>query len=601
MKKILSIVLVLCMIFSLAGCASSEEQTDDKQNAVTNGAEEKKDNNTAGTETTPAPTKAPAEPTPTDIPVEVIEDVDEIKELTGGQLVDGKFPETKHIDVEVYDRGGATEAANNMYTEYIKKGVLEKYNIDVNFIAVDRWTEVDQINNLLAAGDAPDVCYSYDYNTVLAYADMDGIADMSEWLADEYKGLFPNLWNWLGTAGMNYHKDAETGTVYAIEGKRTAEQRINTFVRQDWLDALGLAAPTTTAEFEAMLVAFKDNADTLLGADASKMIPYGVTYDVGWTAATLIESKIDPDITDEDAYVYGYDDRKLLVPGTKDAIQLLNQWYNKGLLWNDFALYGSGDSTFDDMLKAGYVGAFTQNFDYPFRDGEDSINYQLKSLVGENAKFVAIDPFEDSKGTHTKYLYNTVGTDRKIFFPKSNEEILASLLYLDYISDPSVVEYLQIGDEGITHTVAEDGTILVQAADEAHVANTINSLYNIDYTMTTNGLRLSTDEMTFQSMSYSYANVDPADVTNSLVIAMVDGKTPVTPNGITIDAEVGMGSSLSALRDVCYDKAVSAPEADFEATWESCMADYLAAGGQDIIDERQQKWDDTYGDAVMLP
>ena len=597
MKKVLSIVLVLCMILSLAACSKTENEPAD-ENKVTDapvvdtGDDEKKD---------PVATQAPAEPTPTDVPVEIIEDKDEIKELTGGLLVDGKFPETVNLDVEVYDRGGATPASDNMYTDFIKKSVLEKYNIAVNFVAVDRWTEVDQINNLLAATDAPDICYSYDYNTVMAYADMGGISDMSEWLTDEYKGLFPNLWNWLGSAGMNYHKDNETGTIYAIEGKRNEEWRINTFVRQDWLDALGLAAPTTTQEFEDMLVAFKDNADKLLGADASKIVPYGVTYDVGWTAANLIESKIDPEITDEDLYVYGYDDRKLLVPGTKDAVKLLNKWYNQGLLWNDFALYTSGDNTFDDMLKAGYVGAFTQNYDYPFRDAENSINYQLKTLVGENAKFVAVDAFEDSKGTHTKYLYNTVGTDRKIFFPSTNENILASLLYLDWISDAANVQYLQIGDEGITHTIGEDGTIFIQAPDEDHVANTINSSNNIDYTMTTNGLRLATPEDTYKSKAYSYANVDPEDVVNSMTVAMNDGKTPEAPNGITIDAETGMGSSLSALRDVCYDKAVSCSEADFDATWDACMADYLAAGGQDIIDERQEKWDATYGDAVMLP
>jgi hypothetical protein len=31
------------------------------------------------------------------------------------------------------------------------------------------------------------------------------------------------------------------------------------------------------------------------------------------------------------------------------------------------------------------------------------------------------------------------------------------------------------------------------------------------------------------------------------------------------------------------------------------MADYLAAGGQDIIDERLEKWTEAYGNATMLP
>lgn len=52
----------------------------------------------------------------------------------------------------------------------------------------------------------------------------------------------------------------------------------------------------------------------------------------------------------------------------------MSKWYNQGLLWDNFALYGSGDTTEDDMMKAGYAGAFTHNWDYPFRNGDDSIN-----------------------------------------------------------------------------------------------------------------------------------------------------------------------------------------------------------------------------------
>ena len=69
------------------------------------------------------------------------------------EIVDGKFTTTRHITVEVYDRGndGGSDPTNNMYTEYIKKGMLEKHNVEVEFVKVPRWTEVEEINNLLAA------------------------------------------------------------------------------------------------------------------------------------------------------------------------------------------------------------------------------------------------------------------------------------------------------------------------------------------------------------------------------------------------------------------------------------------------------------------
>ena len=514
-----------------------------------------------------------------------------------GDLVDGRFAETRTITVEVYNRenDGGSDPTNNMYTEYIKKGMLEDHNVQVEFVSVPRWTEVEQINNLLAAGDAPDICVTYDYPTIQTYANMGGVLDLAPYL-EEYKSELPNLWDWLGEMNLYWDRDPEEGTVWGIEAKLAVSNRINTFVRQDWLDALNLEAPTTKQEFEEMLIAFRDNADTLLGADADKMIPYSVSYDVGWRAATLIESFIDPDITDREFYVNGFDDRKLTQEGTKEAIRLLNKWYNEGLLWDDFALYGSGDSTEDDMMKAGYIGAFTHNWDYPFRNGEDSINASLQRIVGEDAVFVAVDCFEDKNGNYTKFVPGPI--DRKIFFPSTNDEPLACMLYLDWISDPEHIEYLQIGDEGVTHNVLEDGAVETVAATGEAIQN---SGMNIDYTITCNGLKLADEEKTVKSRSHNYAGIDASIVEAADRIANTDMRVGKNVNVGAIATEEGMGPVLSEKRDIVYDNAVIAPVADFDKVWDQGVQDYLNAGGQAIMDEREEKWVATYGDVDMLP
>lgn len=573
-KKVIAILLAGAMVM-LAACGSGSDSADNGSSA-------------SSSDTTVSDT---SEDTAAD-------DGAEEEAAETGELVDGKFAETRHITVEVYDRGndGGSDPTNNMYTEYIKQGMLEDHNVEVEFVKVPRWTEVDEINNLLAAGTAPDICVTYSYPTIQTYADMGGVLDLSSYV-DGYKDELPNLWNWLGETNIYWDQDPVNGTIWAIEGKLANSNRINTFVRQDWLDALGLSAPTTTEEFEAMLIAFQENADTLLGADADKLIPYSVSYDVGWRAATLIESFIDPDITDKEYYVNGFDDRKLTQNGTKEAVRLLNKWYNQGLMWDNFALYGSGDTTEDDMMKAGYVGAFTHNWDYPFRNGEDSINSNLQRNVGENAYFVAVDPFNDSKGTHTKYVSSTAG-DRKIFFPSTNDEPLASMLYLDWISDPAHIEYLQIGDEGVTHNKLDSGAIQTVAATGDAI---MNSGMNIDYTITCNGLNLSTTELTELSMAYSYAEIDPALVQQANDIARTDAVPAKNVNVGAIEAESNVGDTLSAKRDQAYDNAVIAAESDFDSVWDAAIADYLNAGGQAIMDERAAKWAEIFGDTDMLP
>ena len=567
-KKVLSVLLASTMVMSMAACGEQKTEAP----ATTD---------TAATDTTTVaePADDTAEPA-------------EVSELT-----DGKFAETRHITVEVYDRGndGGSDPTNNMYTEYIKKGMLEDHNVEVEFVAVPRWTEVDEINNLLAAGTAPDICVTYSYPTIQTYASMGGVLDLQSYVTD-YKSELTNLWNWLGETNIYWDQDINDGTLWAIEGKRANPRRILTFVRQDWLDALNMKAPTNKAEFYDMICAFRDNADTLLGKDAKKMVPFSVSYDVGWRAALLIESEIDPAITDKEFYVNGFDDRKLTENGTKEAIRTLNKWYNEGLLWKDFALYGSGDATEDDMMKAGYVGAFQHNWDYPFRNGDDSIQANLKRLVGDNAKYVAVDCFENSAGQTLKFGITEAG-DRKIFFPSTNDEPLASMLYLDWISDPDHIEYLQKGDEGVTHNVLPDGAIEIIAAEGDAI---MNSGQNIDMTITCNGLHFKDDALTSLSMAHSYASVDPADVETAIKLSMTNPRFEKNVKVAPITAEEGMGEALSSKRDEVYDTSVVAPVDSFDATWDAAMNDYLSAGGQAIIDERTSAWEAVYGSSTSL-
>ena len=582
-KKLAAAVLAACLTMSLAACGGS---------AGSDSAPAAQDTETTDT----ADTADAAEPAADDAG-EADASADAAADPTNGEVVDGKFVDTRHITVEVYDRGndGGSDPTNNMYTKWIQEQMLEKHNVEVEFVAVPRWTEVEQINNLLAAGNAPDICLTYDYPTIQTYANMGGVLDLSSYVED-YKSLLPNMWNWLGETNIYWDKNPTSGELWAIETKLATTNRINTFVRKDWLDKLGLAAPTTKQEFEDMLIAFRDNADTLLGADADKMVPYSVSYDVGWRAATLIESFIDPDISDKEYYVNGFDDRKYTENGTKEAVRLLNKWYNEGLMWDDFALYGSGDTTEDDMMKAGYVGAFTHNWDYPYRNGEDSILANLKRIVGDDATYIVVDPFEDSKGTHTKFVSGPI--DRKIFFPSTNDEPLASMMYIDFISEPEVIQYLQIGDEGVTHNVLDDGAVEVIAAEGDAIQN---SGFNIDLTITCNGLNLVDPEQTLKSTAHSYASIDPALVEEANAVAQTDIRVGKNVNVGTIEAEEGMGPALSEKRDVAYDLFVSAPVDQFDAVWDQNMTDYLNAGGQAIIDERTEKWEATFGDTDSLP
>jgi putative aldouronate transport system substrate-binding protein len=507
------------------------------------------------------------------------------------ELVNGKFTTTRSITVEVFDRSndGGSKPEDNFYTDFIKSGMLREHNVAVTFKRVPRWTEVEQLNNLLAAGDAPDVCVTYSYPTILTYANMGGVLDMSPYL-EKYKSQLTNMWNLLGDRNIYWDKDPKTGTVYAVEALLFQNNRTSTFVREDWLKKLNMKAPTNITQFEAMLKAFKANASKLLGKDAAKMIPFSISFDVGWRADMLTTSFVPDNISDKDMWVYGFDDRRLLWPGFKEGIRVLNKWYNAGYIWKDFPLYGAGDKTEDNLMKAGYVGSFIHNWDYPYRDGDNGIAANIKKLVGPTAAYIAIDVWKNNAGVYRKYLSPPV--DRKVFFPATNKEPVASLLYLDWLSTLGNRKFLQIGEEGVTHVTQEDGSVKALAAKGEKIMNSPN---NIDYTIVINGLDVGNSTLTAKSLAMGYAGVDKRFIEASYAIQRNQSRITSNFNVGKINSEEGMGPAEQEKRNNLMVQAVVAKSGTFDKVWDAGYKDLLNSGVQAIIDERKAKYEAMFG------
>ena len=122
-KKALSMILAATVCLQLVGCGGSSTSSQ------SNGG----DTTAADSGSDQADTQAEKE-----------DSAASSSEGGSDELVDGKFAETKHITVEVYDRGndGGTDPTNNMYTKYIQDGMLNDYNVEVEFKSVPRWTEL---------------------------------------------------------------------------------------------------------------------------------------------------------------------------------------------------------------------------------------------------------------------------------------------------------------------------------------------------------------------------------------------------------------------------------------------------------------------------
>jgi putative aldouronate transport system substrate-binding protein len=499
-----------------------------------------------------------------------------------GQAQAGK-PAYAEITVEVFDRGtdgGKSDPTKNNWTDWIQKKVLEDENIGVTFIPVPRSDENTSLNNLMAAGNPPDICLTYSGELIGFYRDLGGLLD----LAPHIDTLLVDLKNFLGPdqalPGRDFirrYEDSENGSIFYIPSRRMNTALRNIFIRKDWLDKLGLGLPKTTEEFFNTLVAFREQDPGGVGRD--KVIPFSMTLDVRWTAGDILDPFIDPNLPPRDRWINTVVDRNFLLPGYKEGFRFLNRMYNAGLIDRDFPLYRD-DSSMVNLTKSGVVGAMSQNWDQIYRESEAILSDLQRNVPG--AELVPVAPILSSDGIVHKGAYDAAGVS--FFIPASCKNPEAALRYINWLAKFENYNFLQIGPAGIVHDI-EDGIPKIKNGEGLWIQN---SAQNIDYTIMMNGLDLGNSDLNARGLANAYPW--PAEmIANAYNTAMINARpNPVVP--VTLSAAGPYQQTLVDKGNTIFTEVVTARAADFDRIWDSSIADWLASGAQVIVDERRAKY-----------
>jgi len=553
---------------------------------------------------TPTPTPASTPTPPPDTPPPT--DPTRIEEL--GLEIDAngnlRFIEQREIKVLAWDRS-ENEDPNTAFTDYLAEQMLAIHNVVITeFVDSPRWGEEDNIVLLLAEGVAPDVCVTYNGAGVNEFAKQGAITDLAP-LFEDSGDLFPNLWSFLGGGRLYANMDRETGEIWSFMSRQPFNQRYISFIREDWVAALGKQLPTNIDEFEALLYAFKENAELLLGADASHMIPLHMTSDPGWVAGNMMVSFVPDAITDKEIYMYGWgSERNWFFPGVKEGVRYLNKWFNDGLMHPDFALFVSGDDTADNLVKAGFVGAIaSHSFDQPYRNDADGWNGSIQALQGEQANYIAIDTFKNDAGVYRKLL--GPGNDRTLFIPGTSTEPIAALMYLDMLCRPEIRFVLQIGFEGINYSVEPNGAFrnipIADNTDPYHMRSGRN--HDIAIVTHSGGLNLApltTPEVEGFTFALSFPLFEPRLIERARTVQANGVRENHTGNLGVINAEQGI-TDLTDMGNAVFIRAMAASVADFDSVYDAEMNQLLSRYGNAVIAERKAIWERVFGDADMLP
>lgn len=288
----------------------------------------------------------------------------------------------------------------NDYTQWLE----EKTGLDLQIDVVLGTDAQTKLNLALASGDLPDILLGMPMTpSLLSQQGAEGtfiaLNDLMAEYGFETKRVFeeerPQL------LPLNVSPD---GNLYGLPEINECfhcflSQKM--WVYKPWLDTLGIEVPTTTEEFEQMLIAFKDQDPN--GNGIADEVPFSGSVDGqgGW------HNSVDQNLMN--AFVF-YDriqhDRLLLIdgkveaayaqPGYREGLRYLHRLYTEGLIdpngliQDNAALLQLGSQVEPHLLGAvsgGWMGTFT----IP----------QTLAQGGEMDNWIAIPPLQGSEGVQT--------------------------------------------------------------------------------------------------------------------------------------------------------------------------------------------------------
>lgn len=354
--------------------------------------------------------------------------------VEGGKLSVG-IPQ--NVKIEDYD--------NNTFTNYVEKNT----GVEIEFVFFSSSaSEYKQQLALMASAneELPDVLIGFSglgSRTVTQYGE-DGyfleLTDLIEKYADTYKKQYDGLSKKVQSLVKRKITDTETGNIYGMPkvGQVIVDSiQSLTFINQKWLDAVGMKAPTTTDELQAVLKAFATKDPNGNGkADEIPMLGDD----------RLMDYLINAFIYYEESHPYNVaDDGSIYAPYVADefrqALIYMNKLAKEGL-YSDLSFTVTSNVEFKNLYTpttgTSVVGIIV---------GHPSTKTNTNSAVLD--EYVALAPLSDATG---KGGYMVVSEDIVTldgFITKDCENPALAMTFLDFFYEDDTVTHARHGEKGV--------------------------------------------------------------------------------------------------------------------------------------------------------
>ncbi len=289
------------------------------------------------------------------------------------------------VTIALVPQGSAVDfqVEQNWMTEYINRNS----GLDIEWMVIDSTAASERIPLMLNSGDMPDAIlgHAFQANDIAQYGTSEGMFYPVNELLD-YMPIFsafleenPAVREGITTTDGNIYGFPALNNIYSYAARF--------FIDQTWLDRLGLENPTTLEEFKNMLIAFRDE-DANGNGDPDDEIPWGgswsgasaerdlIFYALGYAASgnlAVDHNKENPDI--------------VFVPYEaqyKDYLLYMNDLWNEGLLDPD--MFTQSETQVQATVLEGTIGFCAMSAPYVYvpetKDNWVAINAMSKEEGG---------------------------------------------------------------------------------------------------------------------------------------------------------------------------------------------------------------------------
>ena len=344
----------------------------------------------------------------------------------GGRDTDqDKKPE---VSVSILDRGTVPSSEGSYQDNRWTKWINEKSGVKVNWVPIPRHESTQKINMLVAAGEAPDIICEYNGSLITTLLGQGAIQPIDEFV-DKYSVSYKKY--------INENEDLKDyitsdGKMYAVTSRRSQDGILNhgMWIRQDWLDKLGLQLPATDEELLNVARAFRDNDPG--GNGPGNTTAFSI---MNWHEIFFATYQASAQWYDEDGWLtFGH-----LTDRYGDALKFFKMLYDENLIDHEF-ITDKDLSRQKQLWATGKSGILTNQW-------VETNNKELMQNVPE-ANPVPMAPITTKYGQGG--LWQEAAPNMYALFSKNMKDPAAAMKLIDWMLDEGWFT-IKFGEEGIHH------------------------------------------------------------------------------------------------------------------------------------------------------